>query len=150
MLVAIDENRVNLTCLYLVNYGKIVVTILLSFHLTNVKFSVISLTEGCLSRRAQLHCFSSPSKGELLFPPLSQWNSAWEKRPDTQRAVLLEEREGWSGKISEYMSFELLQSGKCHYCVTNLISKKRPSNERVCYSFWLTGCYLFQPESLQH
>lgn len=68
MLVSIDENRVNLTCLYLVNYNKIVVTILLFVHLTNVKFSVISLAESCLRGRVQLHWLGSSSKGELLFP----------------------------------------------------------------------------------
>jgi len=84
MLVAIGDDKLNLTCLHFVNYSKSVVTLLLSVPLTNVQFHVISLAEGCLRRGAQLHCLSSPSKGELLFLPCCGGITAWEKRQDTQ------------------------------------------------------------------
>lgn len=150
MLVSIDENRVNLTCLYLVNYNKIVVTILLFVHLINVKFSVISLAESCLRGTVQLHWLSSSSKGELLFPFLVTIEQCLEEQTRHPRSCSVRGEggmEGWSGKTSEYLSSE----ANIAYSISNHISKRHLQMRRDYYRFfWLTCYYLFQPESLKH
>lgn len=93
LLAAIDENRVNLTCLYLVNYNKTVVATLLSVHLINVKFCDISFEK---ADWAEEHNFSGwVLLAKNSFSSRSEWKSAWKRRPDTQTAGLLKGKEVW-------------------------------------------------------